>query len=76
MAAELRGLLLNLGVALTMSGDAVSLIQDRLHAIAAVNGYEHARISVGPTLLVIALDEREAAGIRTVDSAGSSDSTK
>ena len=34
-----------------------------------MNGYEHARISVGPTLLVIALDEREAAGIRTIDSA-------
>ena len=69
-AAEVRALLLNLGVALAMSGDAVSLIQDRLQAIAAVNGYEHARISVLPTLLVIALDEREAAGIRTIDSVG------
>ena len=43
---DVRAQLLSLGAALTMSGDAVSLIQDRLRAIAAAYGFEQAHISV------------------------------
>jgi uncharacterized membrane protein YjjP (DUF1212 family) len=66
--ADLRALLLGLGVALTMTGDAVSEIQDRLRAIAAAHGWPRAHISVFPTLLVVSLDDGEPAGIRTIDS--------
>jgi uncharacterized membrane protein YjjP (DUF1212 family) len=55
-------------VALTTTGDAVAEIQQRLRAVAAAYGWEQARISVFPTLLVVALDEREAAGMRTIES--------
>ena len=51
-----------------MSGDAVSLIQDRLRSIAAAYGYPHARISLFPTLLIVALRDGEAATVRTIDS--------
>jgi len=61
-------MLLSLGVALTMTGDAVSEVQARLAAIAAAHGYERARISVFPTLLIIAVDEEHPAGLRTIDS--------
>jgi uncharacterized membrane protein YjjP (DUF1212 family) len=57
-----------MGAALTMSGDAVALIQERLSAIAGAYGFGHAHISVFPTLVVVALDDREAAGLRTIDS--------
>jgi uncharacterized membrane protein YjjP (DUF1212 family) len=57
-----------MGGALTMSGDAVSLIQDRLRSIAAAHGYPHARISLLPTLLMVALHDGEAASVRTIDS--------
>ncbi len=57
-----------MGAALTMSGDAVSLIQDRLRSIASAYGYPHARISLSPTLLIVALREDDAASVRTIDS--------
>ena len=67
-AGEVRALLLGLGVALTMSGDAVSLVQERLRSIATAYGYPQARLTVFPTLLIVALDEGEAASVRTIDS--------
>ena len=67
-AGEVRALLLGLGVALTMSGDAVSLVQERLRSIATAYGYPQARLSVFPTLLIVALHEGEAASVRTIDS--------
>jgi uncharacterized membrane protein YjjP (DUF1212 family) len=51
-----------------MTGDAVSEIQERLRAIAAAYGWERARISVFPTLLIVVLDDGEPAGVRTIDS--------
>ena len=60
--------MLSLGAALTMSDDAVSLIQDRLRSVAAAYGYPHARISLFPTLVIVALREREPATVRTIDS--------
>ena len=62
--------LLRLGVALTMTGDAVSEIQQQLRRIAAVYGFEGAHIAVFPTLVVVALRDGEPAGIRTIDSFG------
>lgn len=62
-------LLLDLGVALTMTGDAVSVIQERLRAIAATYGYARARIVVFPTLLIVTLGEGQAVAFRTIDSA-------
>ena len=59
-----------MGAALTMSGDAVSLIQDRLRSIAAAYGHPRARISLFPTLLMVALDDGEAASVRPIDSVG------
>jgi uncharacterized membrane protein YjjP (DUF1212 family) len=67
-SADVRAVLLSLGAALTMSGDAVSQIQERLRAIAAAYGYEQAHISVFPTLLIVSLGDGEPAGIRTIDS--------
>src|SRR5262245_55595028 len=67
-SADVRSLLLSLGAALTMSGDAVSQIQERLRAIASAYGYEQAHISVFPTLLIVSLGDGEPAGIRTIDS--------
>ena len=51
-----------------MSDDAVSLIQDRLRSVAAAYGYPHARISLFPTLIIVALREGEPATVRTIDS--------
>src|SRR5262249_51553047 len=53
--AELRHLLLELGGALTMTGDAVSEIEAQLRSIAAAYGFPEARISVFPTLLMVGL---------------------
>jgi uncharacterized membrane protein YjjP (DUF1212 family) len=69
-AAELRRLLLGLGAALTMTGDAVSEIQGQLRSIAAAYGYPRARIAVFPTVLIVAIREGDSAGFRTIDSAG------
>jgi hypothetical protein len=51
-----------------MSGDAVSLIQDRLRRIAAAYGFPDARISLFPTLLLVALRDGEPAIVGTIDS--------
>jgi uncharacterized membrane protein YjjP (DUF1212 family) len=67
-SAELQPLLLALGVALTMTGDAVSEVQRQLGAIADAYGYPRARISVLPTMLIVALDDGRPAGLRTIDS--------
>jgi uncharacterized membrane protein YjjP (DUF1212 family) len=66
--AEVRQLLLELGVALTMTGDAVSEIQGQLRSIATGYGFPGARISVFPTLLIVGLGDGVAAGVRTIDS--------
>ena len=60
--------MLSLGAALTMSDDAVSLIQDRLRSVAAAYGYPQARISLFPTLLIVALRDGEPATVGTIDS--------
>lgn len=67
-AKEVRAFMLALGVALTMTGDAVSAVQERLRAIAASYGYDRAQITVLPTSLIIALRESEPAAMRTIDS--------
>jgi uncharacterized membrane protein YjjP (DUF1212 family) len=66
--AEVQRLLLDLGVALTETGDAVSEIQTRLGSIAAAYGYPQAHVSVFPTVLFVALEAGEPAGARTIDS--------
>jgi uncharacterized membrane protein YjjP (DUF1212 family) len=66
--AEVRALLLAMGVALTMTGDAVSEIQARLRVIASAYGYERARISVFPTVLVVGLGDGSGVDLRTIDS--------
>jgi uncharacterized membrane protein YjjP (DUF1212 family) len=68
--AEVQALLLRIGAALTMTGDAVSLVQERLRAIAAVHGYPHAHVSVLPTLLMVSLGEGHPPGMREIDSVG------
>src|SRR3954454_17806021 len=60
--AEVQLLLLALGEALTLTGDAVSEIQTRLRAIAGAYGYPHPRFCVFPTLLIVALDAGGVAG--------------
>jgi uncharacterized membrane protein YjjP (DUF1212 family) len=67
--AALRRLLLRLGAALTMTGDAVSEVQGHLRSVAAAYGYAHTRIAVFPTLLIVALGRGESAGFTTIDSA-------
>ncbi len=66
--AEAQRFLLDLGVALTMTGDAVSEIQLRLRSVAQAYGFQRARISVLPTLLIVALGGGEAAAIATIAS--------
>lgn len=61
-AADVCALLLAAGVALTMTGDAVSEIQRRLRSIAAAYGYGDAHISVLPTFLLVRLHEEGLAG--------------
>jgi uncharacterized membrane protein YjjP (DUF1212 family) len=68
--AEVQALLLRVGAALTMTGDAVSLVQERLSAIAAAYGYPRAKVSVLPTLLVITLGDGRPAGVSEIDSVG------
>jgi uncharacterized membrane protein YjjP (DUF1212 family) len=51
-----------------MTGDAVSEVQAQLRAIAAAHGFERARVSVFPTLLIVLLVEDEPAGVRMIDS--------
>jgi uncharacterized membrane protein YjjP (DUF1212 family) len=65
---ELEAFMLSLGVALTMTGDAVSEIQEHLRAVAAVHGFGQAHVAILPTLLIVALREDEAAAVRTIDS--------
>src|SRR3954452_15661031 len=67
-ATDVQGFLLELGVAMTMTGDAVSEIQGWLRGIAHAYGYPQARISAGPTLLIVTLGGADPAGIRTIDS--------
>jgi uncharacterized membrane protein YjjP (DUF1212 family) len=67
-ARDVQALLLGIGDALTMGGDAVGAIQERLRSIATAYGFPDARISVLPTLLIVALGDGEAAGVRTIDS--------
>jgi uncharacterized membrane protein YjjP (DUF1212 family) len=67
-AGDVQAFMLRLGVALTMTGDAVSEIQGRLRAIAAGYGYEAAHISVLPTLVMVGLREGDPAGVATIDS--------
>ncbi len=67
-ASRVRALLLELGVALTMTGDAVSEIEGALRSVAAGYGFPHARVSVLPTLLIVALHPRESAAMATIDS--------
>ena len=66
--ADVRDLLLDLGVALTLTGDAVSEVQGSLRSIAAAYGYDHARISIFPTLLIVVISDGETAGLRVIDS--------
>ena len=61
-AADVRRLLLRLGVALTMTGDAVSEIQGQLRSIAAAYGHPRARVAVFPTVLIVAVGEGESRG--------------
>jgi uncharacterized membrane protein YjjP (DUF1212 family) len=68
-AADVQRLLLGLGVALTMTGDAVSEIQGHLRATAAAYGYDRARIAVLPTMLIVSLSAQEHVGFATIDSA-------
>src|SRR3954453_7192791 len=63
-----QSLLLTLGVALTMTGDAVSEVQRRLRTTAAAYGYDDVAISVLPTLLVVSLRGGASARVRTIDS--------
>jgi uncharacterized membrane protein YjjP (DUF1212 family) len=66
-AADVSALLLAAGVALTMTGDAVSEIQRRLRSIAAAYGYGDAHISVLPTFLLVRLHEDAPVGIKSID---------
>jgi uncharacterized membrane protein YjjP (DUF1212 family) len=50
-AADVRRLLLRLGMALTMTGDALSEIQGHLRSIATAYGHPRARVAVFPTVL-------------------------
>jgi uncharacterized membrane protein YjjP (DUF1212 family) len=68
--AEVQALLLRMGAALTMTGDAVSLVQERLRAIAAAYGYPRAEVSVLPTLLMVTLESGRPAGVSEIDSVG------
>ena len=53
---QVQQFLLDLGSALTASGEAVNLIEDQLHHLAAVYGIEQARVSVLPTYLAISME--------------------
>jgi uncharacterized membrane protein YjjP (DUF1212 family) len=64
---EVRGLLLELGGALTMTGDAVSEIERTLGAIAVAYGAPHAEISVLPTLLIVSLGDGAPAALVRID---------
>ena len=69
-AAEVQALLLSLGAALAMTGDAVSEVERRLRAIASSHGHPGARIGVLPTTVIVALSEDRPAGLGTIDSFG------
>src|SRR3954447_13286919 len=63
-----QSLLLTLGVALTMTGDAVSEIQTRLRTTAAAYGFDDVAISVLPTFLMVSLHDGGSPRMRTIDS--------
>jgi uncharacterized membrane protein YjjP (DUF1212 family) len=65
--SDVRAFLLAVGVALTMTGDAVSEIQRHLRSIAAAYGYEDAHISVLPTYLIVLLHDGDPPGVRSID---------
>lgn len=65
--SDVRAFLLAVGVALAMTGDAVSEIQRHLRSIAAAYGYETAHISVLPTFLIVLLHDGDPAGVRSID---------
>jgi uncharacterized membrane protein YjjP (DUF1212 family) len=67
-AKDVLAFMLRLGVALTMTGDAVTEVQAHLRGIAASYGYQGAHISVLPTLLIVSLREGDPPGVRTIDS--------
>lgn len=58
---ELRQFLLYLGSAMTAAGEAVNRIEERLGRVAAAYGAPHARVSVLPTYLVVALEPGQPA---------------
>ena len=66
-AEDVRAFLLDLGVAMTMTGDAVSEIQRRLRSIAAAYGYGDALVSVLPTFLLVLLHDGDPPGVRSID---------
>ncbi len=66
--ADLRALLLALGAALTMTGDAVSEIELRLASVAAAFDARDAQVSVLPTLLIVALGDGAPASVANIDS--------
>jgi uncharacterized membrane protein YjjP (DUF1212 family) len=63
-----RALLLALGAALTMTGDAVSEVEEQLRAVARRHGYPDAHVVVLPTVVIVALAPDDAPGLRTLDS--------
>jgi uncharacterized membrane protein YjjP (DUF1212 family) len=66
-ARDVQALLLGMGSALAMGGDAVGLVEERLRSIAAAYGFADVRISVLPTLLIVALGDGEPAGLQPID---------
>ena len=66
--AEVENLLLALGVALTITADAVSEVQNRLLSVATAYGYPQAEIVVLPTFLFISIRDGDPARVRMIDS--------
>ena len=64
---DIEPLLLELGRALTMTGDAVSEIESHLRTVAAAYGHPDAIVAVLPTALIVAVGGH-AAQVQVIDS--------
>ena len=61
---DLQELIVRMGVAMTLGGEAVHLIQDRLHRLGTAEGVKHLEIAVLPTTLLVEIGEASTARVQ------------
>jgi uncharacterized membrane protein YjjP (DUF1212 family) len=61
---DLQELIVRMGIAMTLGGEAVHLIQDRLYRIGIAQGVKHLEIAVLPTTLLVEIGEASTARVQ------------